>query len=373
MKILLVASNRPWKSIEPLESVEADFQTVVLNPARPKISNLVMETVDILRKSIAYKPDIIFCHAAKYISLTALVLAKLIARPFAVRIAGDIFEDYRTRMAYCKRRGRMPRLIYFWLTHKVELFVIHHSSGIITVADHLRETLLSQAGRDLTRIEVVPVACDISRFAHAPVDAISNTEFRGKKIILTVTNLDFEEKLAGLKEALPGLTHVLAQRQDVVLLIAGGGFFFNDIKSYIERSHQDLFNKKKIILLGFVEEIEKLYAIADMVVYYSLRDGWPNVMLEAWASGKPLIVNDSYWSREHVQRNTALIARDGRELIEYVEMLLDSEQARKELSDKGYEYVSQNCSNEAVGRKLAQALSNLIRKPPARGGVKGVG
>jgi chaperonin GroEL (HSP60 family) len=72
---------------------------------------------------------------------------------------------------------------------------------------------------------------------------------------LTVTTFNFEEKLDGLKEALSALANVLEQRQDVVFLIAGGGFFLSEMKSYVEKNQPDLLNKKKIILLGFVQEI----------------------------------------------------------------------------------------------------------------------
>jgi glycosyltransferase involved in cell wall biosynthesis len=370
MRILLVAGHRPWKSAEPLKRVKADFQTVILNPRRPDIANLVTETVGILSKSITYRPEIVLCHGAIHNSFTALVLVRLISRPFVVRAAGDIFEDYRTNMAYYRKRRQIVRLMHRWLIHRMGLFVMHHSNGIITVANHLKEKILSQAGGSLPSIEIVPVPCDISRFTDASADCVSDAQLGRKRIILTVTNLNFEEKLEGLKKALPPLANVLEQRQDVVFLVAGDGFFFDEIKNYIEKHHPDLLKKKRIILLGFVQEIEKLYALADIVVYYSFRDGCPNVMLEAWAARKPLVVNDSDWAREHVNKGTALIARDGSELIEQVEMLLDSAEAREELSDKGYEYVSRNYNSEVVGKKLENALRKLTRKPSAKEEVR---
>lgn len=372
MRILLVTSHRPEKSLEPLKCIKADVQTVTFNPKRQNIINIVKEIVDILLKPKTYKPDIVLCHGARHNSLIALVLAKLISRPSAVRLAGDIFEYYRTRMAYYRKRRQIVRLVYLWLTHKVELFVMHHSDGIITVANHLKEKFLSQTDGNLPSIEIVPVPCDVSKFTHASADSINSTEFRGNKIILTVTNFKFEEKLEGFKKALPALANVLEQRQDVVFLIASGGFFLNEIKSYMEKRHADLFNERRIILLGFVQEIEKLYALADIVVYYSLMDGCPNVMLEAWASRKPLVVNDSDWAREHVKKGTALIARNEGDLIEKVAMLIDSDEAREELSETGYKHVSQNYSNEIVGKKLVEALSKLIKRPPVKANVRGI-
>jgi len=371
MRILLVGRHRQWKSIEPLKCINADFQTITL-PSRPAfIAILVREIVDISMKLKTYKPEIVLCHGVSYVSLTALLLAKVTSRPFAVRVAGDIFEDYRTKMIHYRKQRQLIRLIKCWRRYKIALFIMRHSSGIITVANHLKEKFLSQEGRNLPHIEVAPVPCDISRFTHASVDSMSNTEFSGNKIILAVTNFNYEEKLEGLKKALPALANVLEQRQDVVFLIAGGGFFLNEIRSYIEKRHPDLFNERRVILLGFVQEIEKLYAIADIVVYYSLMDGCPNVMLEAWAARKPLVVNDSDWSREHVKKGTALITRDESELIEKIELLLDSTEVREELSSKGYEYVSQNYTNEVVGKKLVEALSRLTKKPPAKASVKG--
>ena len=372
MRILVIACHRPQKTLEPLKCIKADFQAVTSTPKCPRIVNFPKQVADILVKSKTYKPDIVLCHGVIYIGLVAFIVAKLNFKPFVIRMAGDLFEGYRAAMVFYRNNRQVIRLIKLWLMNRIVLFVMRRSDGIITPSHNLKERFLSQLGRDLPNIEVVPVPCDIRKFTQTSADSINGTEFRGNKIILTVTNLGILEKLEGLKEALPALASVLEQRQNVVFLIAGGGEFLNEIKSYIEKNHAALLDKGRIILLGLVKEIEKLYAIADIIVYYSLRDGCPNVMLEAWASKKPLVVNDSDWSREHVKKGTALIARNKSDLIEKVEMLLDSDEAREELSDAGYKHVSQNYSNEVVGKKLAEALSKLIKKPPAKANVKGL-
>ena len=197
MKILLIASHRPQKLIEPLKQINADFRTISFETQYPLIINLIRLSVTIIKQSKTYNPDILLCHDVRYIGLTTLLSAKLVSKACIIKIGGDITEVYRIRKEYYKEQRQVIKLITVWLTYRMELFILRHSDGILTVSHLSKESLLSQVDGKLPGIEVVSVPCDIAKFNVSQINTMDYKEFMGKNIILSVTNFNFREKIEG--------------------------------------------------------------------------------------------------------------------------------------------------------------------------------
>ena len=73
--------------------------------------------------------------------------------------------------------------------------------------------------------------------------------------------------------------------QKVALAIAGDG----DERETLENLIKQLGAQDQIKLLGFVQDARPFYQAADLFVLSSLREGLPNVVLEAMASGTPVL------------------------------------------------------------------------------------
>jgi glycosyltransferase involved in cell wall biosynthesis len=83
----------------------------------------------------------------------------------------------------------------------------------------------------------------------------------------------------------------------VRLDIAGTGPLDNEIA----RLAASLGIGRNVKLLGYVEDMPKLYASADVVVQSSTTEGLPNVILEAAFLGVPVIATDVGGTREVIQ------------------------------------------------------------------------
>ncbi len=84
---------------------------------------------------------------------------------------------------------------------------------------------------------------------------------------------------------LEAAAEVLKTNPMVSFVIIGDGPERENIEKFIAK----LKIKKNIILLGYIENIEKIYEDLDLVVISSLREGLPIVLLEAMQYGKPVI------------------------------------------------------------------------------------
>jgi len=103
-------------------------------------------------------------------------------------------------------------------------------------------------------------------------------------------------------------------------------------------------NHSNVIFTGFLfgQELSQAYASSDIFVFPSTTDTFGNVVLEAMASGVPVIVSDKGGPREIVQHGrTGLVtkARNVAELVEGVERLIDNPSIRQEMATYARSYA----------------------------------
>lgn len=89
----------------------------------------------------------------------------------------------------------------------------------------------------------------------------------------------------GFNLLIEAVARLIEDGQQLSLAIAGDGDAFGELQELIDQ--KDLQGKVK--LLGFVEDTRLVYQAADLFVLSSLREGLPNVVLEAMASGTPVL------------------------------------------------------------------------------------
>ena len=95
-------------------------------------------------------------------------------------------------------------------------------------------------------------------------------------------------RLKGLKYLIRALALVKQEKKRVRLLVLG-----KDRKDPYERLAQRLKCKEEVIFAGWVEEPEKYYVAADILVHPTFYDPSSRVVLEALASGLPVITTRS--------------------------------------------------------------------------------
>ena len=124
---------------------------------------------------------------------------------------------------------------------------------------------------------------------------------------------------------------------------------------FISRNHL----KDRVEFLGYVENMLDEYEKADLVILPSRLEGTPNVVLEAYAYGRPVIVSDIASERYIVQNPNLRFGINGtagiNRCITYVENLSDKEY--RELLRRNHEYVIDNYSIS----KMAENIYALLR------------
>ncbi len=95
------------------------------------------------------------------------------------------------------------------------------------------------------------------------------------------------------------LIHSIAKmkQEKICCLICGKG----EEEQHLKKLAVNLGVESQIMFLGFRKDIYSIYPIADIFVFPSLREGMPVALMEAMASGLPVICSDIRGNRDLVQ------------------------------------------------------------------------
>jgi len=174
--------------------------------------------------------------------------------------------------------------------------LLHHCRGIVAISEITRSRLVSwskYAGPTF----ILPNAVRADQYGIRPKrrDLVERYKLEGKRVVMTLGRIDWSERYKGFDE----IIEILAQLpDDVVYLIAGGG---SDVQR-IQRKAIACGVGNRVRFTGIFADDEKadLYSLANVYAMPSRGEGFGFVILEAMASGVPVIVSKHDGGREAV-------------------------------------------------------------------------
>ena len=109
---------------------------------------------------------------------------------------------------------------------------------------------------------------------------------------------------------------------------------------FVNRNHL----QERVEFLGYVEKIQEEYEKADLIILPSLAEGTPNVVLEAFAYGRPVIVSDIDTERDIVTDSQFRFKpNDVKEIDKCIRYIRDlSDEEYKRLLDDNRKFVLEN-------------------------------
>ena len=129
----------------------------------------------------------------------------------------------------------------------------------------------------------------------------------------------------------------------------------NKMKQFICRNNLSA----RVEFLGHVDNIEEEYEKADLIILPSLGEGLPNVVLEAYVYGRPVVVSDVSGEQELVTDSRLRFGIKNLEeidaCIKYIQDLDDSSYER--LLEKNREKVLRDYSIEKMAKSFYAVLS----------------
>jgi glycosyltransferase involved in cell wall biosynthesis len=216
------------------------------------------------------KFDVFHGQAMIHDGLAAVLLGKIFNRPSVVTAIGSDIHTIKKNS----------------LVYKATLFVLRKATLITTVSADLKQRIV-EMGIDERKIIVAPNGVDPQFHKNR-----SFIDVRQRMNIPPDAKVfGFVGRLIPIKDPMTLLTafaHLLKQRNDLYLIFVGGG----ELKDALLQEAKRLNVAAHVRLTeGMVSphEVPDYMEAFDFLCLSSLGEGWPNVILEAMACGKPVI------------------------------------------------------------------------------------
>ena len=232
---------------------------------------------------------------------------------------------------------------------------------VIVNAPEVREALRKRPWIAPERIRVVINGLDLAvwrpRWEPAAAAAAAAGRQRQKipaaaPLLLNVGSLTPQKDHAGLLAAMALLRN---SQPDVRLLVLGDGF----LRSDLEAQRRRLGLRDAVLMPGFSHEVAPAMAAADLLVLASCNEGMARVLIEAAASGLPVVATDVSGTRlavEADQNGLVVAPRDPQALAAAIAQLLADPDRRAAMGRQARILAEERFSAERMLAEVAAAL-----------------
>ncbi len=259
------------------------------------------------------------------IGLAALAIARILKLP----IVGTYHTSLPQYAHYLTGDSAIEDLMWkyvLWYYHQMDIvYVPSNSTG---------EELI-QKGLSPAKVVLLPRGVDTERFHPSRRDLQWIQKYSGKDAfrLLYVGRVSREKDLPLLAEVFKQLSSSIPA---LSLLVAGDG-------PYLEEMKRDL-QGTRAIFTGYLsgEALARLYASCDLFVFPSATDTFGNVVLEAQASGLPVVVTDAGGPCENVlpgRSGMVVPARNGPALAAAILSAVNNPEKLKQMARAARRYA----------------------------------
>ena len=172
------------------------------------------------------------------------------------------------------------------------------------------------------------------------------------RVLLTLGRLHPKKAQDVLIKALPLIP-------DATLLIAGTG----ELQADLERLAADLGVNERVFFLGLRKDIRNLFDLADVCVFPSRFEPLGNVVLEAWATGTPIVAAASQgpsWLISHNENGLLFEVDNAEECARNVNFLLENHEVAKTLIKNGRDELIRHFSMDVIIGQYKQLFERLV-------------
>jgi len=144
----------------------------------------------------------------------------------------------------------------------------------------------------------------------------------------------------GINELVESFQLLQNDHQNCTLLLVGP--FEDHLDPLDERTRENILNHNKIITTGYQPDVRKYFALSDLLVFPSYREGFPNVVLQGGAMELPSIVTNINGCNEIIENevNGIIIEKKNvTELYEAMKKLYENKDLRTKLSNNSRKMI----------------------------------
>jgi len=254
----------------------------------------------------------------------------------------------------------------------VESYTMKRGAAVIALNSTMKRSIVTKAGLDKRKVIIIPNGVDIEFFRPGiPVDdVVKKLGLESRRVILFVGRVTYGKGVHILLKAF----NILAKRYpDLKLVVVGplsDHFGEEGISEYARALMvyaKRFLPRNSYVFTGAVdrETLRKLYSVAYTCVLPSYFEAFPMVLIEAMASGCPVVGSNAGGIPDVIADGySGLLFRRGdyTDLVLKLEILLEEESLRNAISTNARKYVIEKFSWQTVALKIRTVYDIVIAR-----------
>ena len=319
---LLLNGGGVWE--EPVRKICARFHVSRWNapPAR---------ALEFLRIARRWRPDLIHCWHA-YPFVYPLVTRAVHGRPIVVNVRGDLTVNSESGREEFPRHYRMLRSMDF---------------------------VVSNSAHSLEALERHGVRLRASRVIANGIEVSSTAPVRAPRREVRVVGVGSFRPLKNWRQLIRVCGELIQSGRCLSLTIYGEGGQRAELEALCSEHGLD----PRHTLPGYVSDLRRHLAEADILAHCSLSEGLPNVILEALSEGLAVVASDLEVCRE-LQRESGCLelfpVEDDKLLRQKLDRWIADPALRRERSEPGREFVRRNYDCDEMSDSYIEVYDSLV-------------
>lgn len=244
------------------------------------------------------------------------------------------------------------------IVRKLKIRCLKRASYVTTVSEHLKSEI-QKLVPDINS-EIISMGVNVEKFGRQYF--VPNYFGQGdKKVVLFVGRL---VEIKGVQYLIEAMKNI-----DAILVIVGDGPLKKELEQRAEKiNQQEYFDKIKFIGTKTHDELKTIYASADVFALPSVtakdggQEGLGLVMLEAMASGLPVVASNSGGISQVIHsRINGILVEEGKseQIVEAVNKLLYDQELYQIIMQHGYS-TSKEYDYAVLAKKYKSAVNKLF-------------
>ena len=216
-------------------------------------------------------------------------------------------------------------------------FLLRGGDQVVAVGECVKRALIENEGIAAERIQVIYNGVDLRRYDRQCVErAVVRRELgiaEDEQVIMQVARLN---RLKDHATALQALAELTANHPRVRLVLAGDG----EERESLEQLRRELGLGERLQFLGTRRDVPRLLQAADLFLLTSLTEGVALTLIEAMATGLPVVATDVGGNSEVVvpgETGMLVPAQNPTEIADALRRMLADPAAARQMGARGYE------------------------------------
>jgi len=281
----------------------------------------------------------------------------------------------RTPLVYTCHNGLWPEERVHVQEHVVRLvegYAMKRSTAVIALNNTMRRSIVAKAGVDEGKVIIVPNGVDTEFFkpAVSADEVVKRFSLKGRRVILFVGRVTWGK---GAHILLKAFSFLVKRYPDLKLVVAGplsDHFGEEEVSEYARTLMvyaERLLPRNSYVFTGAADReiLRRFYSIAYVCVLPSYFEAFPMVLIEAMASGCPVIGSNAGGIPDIiVDGYSGLLFRRGdyADLASKLEILLEDESLRNTMSANARRYVVEKFSWQTVAFKMRSIYDAVLTR-----------